>query len=297
MVKTDPLRKYKEIAVFGAGATGRAVVDSLVGKGIKIFVTENNEIKPKTRNKFRRRGVEFEEGGHSERVLTADLVVLSPGVPPNHKMVKEARNHGIPTIGEIELAYRLSPTDRIVAVTGTNGKSTTVNLINEILGFAGTSSVACGNIGTPFISQISSLTPSDVAVVEVSSYQLETTEKFKPHVAVLTNLQPDHLERHGSFEKYREAKLRIFNNQGERDYAVIKEGLDLEVPNRKPTLVEFCPGEPREVELLPHQKENVGAALAAVNCLVEETGCASPPPGPVTRGLNLPHRLESVGSP
>ncbi|MFB6214569.1 MAG: Mur ligase family protein [Candidatus Bipolaricaulia bacterium] len=203
---------------------------------------------------------------------------------------------GIPAIGELELAYRLSPTDRIVAVTGTNGKSTTVNLINEILEYAGVRSMACGNIGTPFISLIPSLNPSDVAVVEVSSYQLETTEKFKPHVAVLTNLDPDHLGRHGSFEKYREVKLRIFNNQGKEDYAVIKEGLDLEIPNKKPTPIEFYPREPRGTELSPPQEENVGAALAAVNCLVEGSELDSPPPEPVNQGLKLPHRLESVGT-
>lgn len=296
MDKGGLLEKYEEIAVFGAGATGRAVADFLVGEGVEVFVTEKNEINPETRNRFREGGVEFEEGGHSKRVLNSDLVILSPGVPPDLDLVREARKLGTPAFGEIELAYRLSPTSRIVAVTGTNGKSTTVKLINEILEYAGTSSVACGNIGTPFISVIPSLAPADVAVVEVSSYQLETMENFKPHVAVLTNLQPDHLGRHGSFKKYREVKLSLFDNQDEKDYAVINEGLAPEIPNKKPTTIEFCPREPEEGKLLPPQKENVGAALAAANCLLEEAGFDSPPPAPVSRGLNLPHRLESVGS-
>ncbi|MCF7889816.1 UDP-N-acetylmuramoyl-L-alanine--D-glutamate ligase [Candidatus Bipolaricaulota bacterium] len=296
MAKDGLLAKYEEIAVFGAGATGQAVVDYLTSKGVKVFVTEKDEIDPRTRNRFRKRGVKFEEDGHSERALNSDLIVLSPGVPPDHELVKEARNLGIPTIGEIELAYRLSPTDRIVAVTGTNGKSTTVNLIYEILKYMGTSSIACGNIGTPFISMIPSLAPDDAAVVEVSSYQLQTTEKFRPRVAVLTNLALDHLDRHGSFANYREVKLRLFNNQNERDYAVIKDGLDLKIPNKKPTEVEFRPREPRGMELSPHQKENVGAALAAANCLLEGPELDSPPSEPVNRGLNLPHRLEFAGT-
>lgn len=296
MGSDDLLEKSEKIAVFGAGLSGQAVVDYLVGKGVRIFVTEKNEINVETKSKFRERGVKFEEGGHSQRILKSDLIVLSPGVPLGHKRVKEARKLGIPTIGELELAYRLSPTDKIVAVTGTNGKSTTVNLINEILEYAGVSSKACGNIGTPFISLIPELAPSDAAVVEVSSYQLETTERFKPRVAVLTNLEHDHLKRHGSFEAYREIKLRIFANQGEEDYAVIKEGLNLDIPNKKPTPIEFYPREPRGMKLPPHQKENVGAALAAVNCLLEGTEFDSPPPEPVNQGLELSHRLEMVGT-
>ncbi|MBS3736059.1 MAG: UDP-N-acetylmuramoyl-L-alanine--D-glutamate ligase [Candidatus Bipolaricaulota bacterium] len=296
MGSNDLLEKSEKITVFGAGLSGQAVVDYLIGKGVKVFVTEKNEINSGTRSKFQERGVKFEEGGHSRRVLNSDLIVLSPGVPPDHERVKEARNLGIPVIGELELAYRLSPTNRIIGVTGTNGKSTTVNLIKEILEYAGVSSMACGNIGTPFISLIPELTPFDAAVVEVSSYQLETTERFKPRVAVLTNLEQDHLKRHESFEKYREVKLRIFNNQGEEDYAVIKEGLNLDIPNKKPTPIEFYPREHRGMELPPHQEENVGAALAAVNCLLEGTEFDSPPLEPVNRGLELPHRLEFVGT-
>ncbi len=294
MYKDGLLEKYKEIAVIGFGATGQAVVDFLSGEGVKVFVTEENRINTEIRNDFQQKGVKFEEGGHSKRVLDSELVVLSPGVPPDLDLIKETRSLGIPTIGEIELAYRVSPTNGIVAVTGTNGKSTTVNLIKEILEYAGMSSIACGNIGTPFISIVPSLTPSDVAVVEVSSYQLQTTKSFKPHVAVLTNLEPDHLGRHGSFGKYREAKLRLFNNQGEKDYAVVMGGFDGEIPNKRPTRIEFGPREPRGSKLLPHQKENVGAALVAANCLLGDKGFDRPPSKPVNNGLHLPHRLESV---
>ncbi len=296
MAKDRLLGEYDEIAVMGAGTTGQAVVDYLVEKGVNVFVTEKTELDPEARNSFRRKGVEFEEGKHSKRLLNSDMVVLSPGVPASHELVRRGRSLGIPTIGEIELAYRLSPTDKIIAVTGTNGKSTTVNLINELLKFSGTSSTACGNIGTPFISEVPSLSPTDVAVVEVSSYQLETVQKFKPRVSVLTNLGPDHLKRHGSVEKYREVKLKIFSNQNELDYAVINEKLDLEVPNKKPTSVEFSPLEIPELELTAPQKENVGAALEAVNCLLGEGGLNSPPPEPISQGLNLPHRLETIGS-
>lgn len=296
MGKNSLLEEYDEIAVMGAGTTGRAVVDHLVEVGADVFVTEKTKLDPEIRDGFKRRGVEFEEGGHSKRLLNYDLVVLSPGIPANHELVSRARSSGIPTIGEIELAYRLSPTDKIIAVTGTNGKSTTVNLINELLKFAGMSSTACGNIGTPFISEVPSLSPSDVAVVEVSSYQLETVKKFKPRVSVLTNLGLDHLKRHGSVEKYRKVKLKIFSNQNEGDYAVINGDLDLEIPNKKPTPIEFSPREIPEVELTPPQKENVGAAVEAVNCLLGKDGFSSPPPEPISNGLNLPHRLETIES-
>ena len=294
MYRDGLLEKYEEIAVIGFGATGRAVADFLVDKKVKVFVSERNSINPEIKANFQQKGVNFEEGSHSKRLLNSDLIVLSPGVDPEGDLLKEARELGISTIGEIEFAYMLSPTDKIVAVTGTNGKSTTVKLINEILNHQGINSIACGNIGTPFISVISSLSPADVAVVETSSYQLQTTEGFKPRVAVLTNLEPDHLERHGSFEKYSEVKLRVFNNQDEKDCAVIQRGLNQKITNGKPTKIEFGPREPLGTNLLPHQKENVGAALAAVNCLLENKELDRPPQEPVRKGLKLPHRLETV---
>jgi len=294
LYKDGLLEKYEEIAVIGFGATGQAVADFLVGKNVKVFVSERNRINPEIKANFQQKGIKFEEGSHSKRLLNSDLIVLSPGVHPEEDLLKEARELGISTIGEIEFAYLLSPTDKIVAVTGTNGKSTTVKLINEILNHQGINSISCGNIGTPFISVISSLTPADVAVVETSSYQLQTTESFKPRVAVLTNLEPDHLGRHGSFEKYSEAKLKVFRNQDEKDCAVIKRGLNREITNDKPTKIEFGPREPLDARLLPHQKENVGAALAAVNCLLETKKLDRPPPEPVRNGLQLPYRLETV---
>jgi len=290
------LERCGDISVIGFGTTGRAVVDYLAGEDIELFVSENNKIPPALKDDLNNRGIEFEENGNTEKVLASDLIVLSPGVPPNRGIAKKARKLGVATIGEIELAYRLSPTERIIGVTGTNGKSTTVNLINELLTARGTSSVACGNIGTPFISVLQSLEPTDVAVVEVSSYQLQTTENFKPRVAVLTNLEPDHLGRHGSFEEYRDAKLRLFRNQDEECYSVINEKLmpEISIQNIKPAVVEFHPAEPEELDLMPHQKENVGAALAAADCILEQPGSDSVPVEPVARGLELPHRLEPV---
>jgi UDP-N-acetylmuramoylalanine--D-glutamate ligase len=294
MIEGELLEKNQNLTVVGAGVTGRAVIDYFVDRGPSLFVTDAGPIGYENKEFFQRKGISYEEDGHSRQALDSDLLILSPGVSPDQELIEEARRRGIPAIGEIELAYRLSPTDQIVAVTGTNGKSTTVNLIKEILEYVGIGAVACGNIGKPFISVVSSLTPSDVAVVEVSSYQLQTTEKFSPRVAVLTNLEPDHLHRHGSFEKYRDVKLEIFANQEEGDWAIINENLDLETPNKNPTNTKFEPSEPDGMNLLSHQKENVGAAIKAVNCLIEENELSSLPPGPVRRGLKLPHRMEPV---
>jgi len=294
MIEDELLEKRRSLTVVGAGVTGRAVVDYFVEGEPALFVTDSEPISQENKEYFRRKGIGFEENGHSKRALDSDLLILSPGVPPDRGLAQEARRRGIPVIGEIELAYRLSPTDKIVAVTGTNGKSTTVNLIKEILEYVGVGAVACGNIGKPFISVVSSLSSSDVAVVEVSSYQLQTTEKFGPRVAVLTNLEPDHLHRHGSFEEYRDVKLEIFANQEEGDWAIINEKLDLELPNYKPTKITFEPSEPEGMSLLSHQKENVGAAIKAVDCLIEEDEPSALPPGPVRRGLKLPHRMEPV---
>ncbi|MFB6290719.1 MAG: UDP-N-acetylmuramoyl-L-alanine--D-glutamate ligase [Candidatus Bipolaricaulia bacterium] len=296
MFEGNLYENHEKITVVGAGKTGLAVVDFLDERKVDLFVTESNKLKSEIKNTFRKRGVKYEEDGHSRRALDTDLLVVSPGVPLDLDLIKRGRKMGIPVIGEIELAYRLSPTDRIVGVTGTNGKSTTVNLITELLKYGGERPVACGNIGKPFIEAIASLTPSDVAVVEVSSYQLQTTKRFKPKVAVLTNLEPDHLKRHGSFEKYRKIKLKIFENQQEEDYAVLNKKLNLEIENREPTRIEYEPSSPSRLKLTPHESDNVGAALTAANCILEGRSFNYPPVKPVRRGLNLPHRLESVST-
>jgi UDP-N-acetylmuramoylalanine--D-glutamate ligase len=157
----------------------------------------------------------------------ARAVVKSPGVPAEAPVIAQARERGIPVLGEVELAWRLIPNE-FVAVTGTNGKTTTVELIGHIHREAGLAVTVAGNVGTALSTLVDTLAPEAVVVCEVSSFQLEDTLAFAPEGAVLLNLAPDHLDRHGTFEAYREAKLRIFANQGNDDVAVAPVGLGVE---------------------------------------------------------------------
>jgi len=157
----------------------------------------------------------------------ARAVVKSPGVPAEAPVIAEARARGIPVLGEVEFAWRLIPNE-FIAVTGTNGKTTTTELIGHIHREAGLPVTVAGNVGTALSTYVDALAPDAVVVCEVSSFQLEDTLLFAPEGAVLLNLQPDHLDRHGTFENYRAAKLRVFANQGNDDVAVAPVGLGVE---------------------------------------------------------------------
>jgi UDP-N-acetylmuramoylalanine--D-glutamate ligase len=157
----------------------------------------------------------------------ARAVVKSPGVPAEAPVIAEARRRGVPVLGEVELAWRLIPNE-FIAVTGTNGKTTTTELIGHIHREAGLPVTVAGNVGTALSTYVDALAPEAVVVCEVSSFQLEDTVAFAPEGAVLLNLQPDHLDRHGTFEAYRAAKLKVFANQGNDDVAVAPAGLGIE---------------------------------------------------------------------
>ena len=166
-------------------------------------------------------GIELEVGGHgADKLRAADLIVLSPGVSPRVPDIAAARRRGVPVISEVELAARWLR-GRLVAVTGTKGKSTTVVVTGRMLEAGGRRAVVGGNIGVALSSQVEDSTPDVVHVVEVSSFQLELTETFRPWIAVCLNLSPDHLDRHASFEEYAGAKARLFANQTPDDAMVI----------------------------------------------------------------------------
>lgn len=165
-------------------------------------------------------GVPFETGGHADRLLTCDYLVVSPGVPQKAEILAKAREKGIPIFSEIEYASWVCQ-GPIVAVTGANGKTTTTTLLGEIFTAAGYDTYVCGNIGKPFADVALDVTEESVAVVEVSSFQLETIDEFHPEVALILNLTPDHIDRHGSFEAYRQAKYRITENQTAEDALVL----------------------------------------------------------------------------
>ncbi|HEY7477716.1 MAG TPA: UDP-N-acetylmuramoyl-L-alanine--D-glutamate ligase [Actinomycetota bacterium] len=202
--------------VIGAGVAGVAAAEALLAEGAQVRVTD---IRPASELAVAARleatGVEVRAGGHDATDLDdATLVVVSPGVSPDIDIVARARERKLPVWGEMELGARLASVPYL-AVTGTNGKTTTTGMVAAALEAAGHDAVACGNIGRPFPT--AARERHDVLVVEVSSFQLESQTSFHPVVSVLLNVAPDHLDRHGSLERYEEAKARVFANQGAGD--------------------------------------------------------------------------------
>jgi UDP-N-acetylmuramoylalanine--D-glutamate ligase len=210
------------VTVVGAARSGVAAALLLAERGARVTLTEaKSDLEQTTLDELRRAGVALELGAHRiETFTSADLLVVSPGVALDQPPIVAAREAGVPIIGELELASRWLP-GRIVAITGTKGKSTTTTLTGRMFDAGGLTAIVGGNIGTPLSSQVSASTPETFHIVEVSSFQLETIETFHPWIAVLLNLSSDHLDRHGSMEAYAAAKARIFENQTEDDFAVV----------------------------------------------------------------------------
>jgi len=219
--------------VVGLGRTGTAVAKFLHRRGARVTVTDLRGEKQlgAGAEEIRALGVAMELGGHrSETFRRAELVVLSPGVDHTVAVVREAAAAGAEVLGEIELASRFI-TAPLVAVTGTNGKTTTTELIAAMLRSAGKNVFVGGNIGKPLIGYVESGSRADVVVAEISSFQLDTTVRFHPQVAVLLNIAPDHLDRYPGFEAYAASKMRLFANQTPADVAVLN-GDDPNVPRR-----------------------------------------------------------------
>jgi UDP-N-acetylmuramoylalanine--D-glutamate ligase len=210
----------KRVTVAGAARSGLAAADLLARRGARVTLSDRRVQVPGT-DALRRLGVQLELGGHqTETFAGADLVVLSPGVPPDQAVVQAARQRGVPVIGEIELASRWLQ-GRVIAITGTKGKSTTTALTGRMLEAGGFKVTVGGNIGSPLSAQVSASTPDTLHVVETSSFQLEQIDTFRPWIAVMLNFSPDHLDRHPNVDAYGIAKARIFENQDARDWAVI----------------------------------------------------------------------------
>lgn len=233
----------RRVVVVGAARSGAAAAELLASRGAHVVVTD---LRPDIdeADRLRRSGIALELGGHRRETFTrADLVVVSPGVPFRQRDVEAARLAGIPVIGEIELASRWMR-GRIIAVTGTKGKSTTTTLTGRILQAGGLEATVGGNIGLALSAQVDKSTPDTIHVVEVSSFQLETTETFHPWIAVFLNFSPDHLDRHATVDEYREAKARVFANQVADDWAVINadDPIVLEMARRgRARLLRFAP--------------------------------------------------------
>jgi UDP-N-acetylmuramoylalanine--D-glutamate ligase len=226
----------KRVLVVGLGRTGVAVSLFAAAYGATVTATDS---KPESAlgeaaARLRAAGVRLELGGHPPSIFfEQDLIVVSPGVPANLAPMVLAHVSGIPVWSEIELAWRFLR-GKLVAITGSNGKTTTTSLVAHILESAGIPTLVGGNIGAPLISVVERSTDSTVTVAEVSSFQLETIEAFRPEIGVLLNLTPDHLDRHLSFADYAAAKMRLFENQLERDFAILNAD-DPEVTRRMPS--------------------------------------------------------------
>ncbi len=213
----------KKVLVVGLARTGAATVRFLAQRGARV---KGSEVKAEEElqaqlEALRGLTVEWEFGGHTQPFfLDAELIVVSPGVPLSLPLLKKATERGIPVISEVELAFRFLRRP-VIAITGTNGKTTTTTLIGEMLRASGQQAFVGGNIGYPLIQFAAGDQEEKWAVVEVSSYQLEGIETFRPAVAVLLNITEDHLDRYPSFQAYGKAKGRVFENQGKDDYAVL----------------------------------------------------------------------------
>jgi UDP-N-acetylmuramoylalanine--D-glutamate ligase len=207
------------VVVVGAARSGLAAAELLARKGAIVTLTDQRDAVA-GEDRLRAAGVALELGAPAPDLDRADLVVLSPGVPIELAAVAAARSRGIPVIGELELAWRWLR-GRVVAITGTKGKSTTTTLVGRMLAAAGRRVLVGGNIGVPLSSQVDQSTDDTVHVVEASSFQLETTETFRPWIAALLNFSPDHLDRHPDEAAYGRAKARIFANQVAGDWSVV----------------------------------------------------------------------------
>ncbi len=269
--------------VVGLARSGRAAAAALARRGVEVVAADRSDTAEAGR--LAELGVELRLGTEEESLVQGvELVVKSPGVPGASPLPAAARARGIPVWSEIELGYRLLRGNPFIGVTGTNGKTTTTELLGAIFRAAGRPVEVAGNVGTPLSEVAERIDPGAWIVCELSSFQLEDVHELVCDVAVLLNLEPDHLDRHGTFEAYRDAKLRIFERAR---VAIVPLGLGL-------AGIEFSAGDPLPAEpAIPgaHNRENAAAATAAARAAgIEDTAIAEA----LRTFPGVPHRLELV---
>ncbi len=280
--------KGKRVLVVGLGKSGVASALFLKARGAQVTVSDT-----KSPDQLREEipslldgGITVETGGHGERTFRQqELIVVSPGVPVDVPQLAQARELGIPVIGEIELAAHALQ-GQIIAITGSNGKTTTTALTGAIISGGGFKTLVGGNIGTPAISLAPETTPDSYIVLEVSSFQLETIETFRPKVAVVLNVTPDHLDRHGTFAGYLAAKARIFENQAADDFAVLNAD--------DPTCFQLAQGLRAQVRWFSRQREVERGAFVRDGRIFQRNG-GTQEVMPVSEiSLRGAHNLENV---
>ena len=258
--------RNKRVLVVGLARTGVATALFCAARGARVTATDTRTEKElgDTVAALRKAGVAFELGGHrQELILEADLIVPSPGVPADGPLLQFARSKGVTIWSEIELAYRFLK-GRLIGITGSNGKTTTTSLIEHILRSAGLSTILAGNIGTPLISCVEKSSDKTITVAELSSFQLELIEKFRPSISVFLNLTPDHLDRHHTLESYGAAKARIFENQTESDSAVLNAD--------DPCTTPYAPAKPQLYWFSRKQRVAQGAFVKESEILFRQEG-------------------------
>lgn len=211
----------KKIVILGGGESGVGAALLCKQQGYDVFLSDGGKMKDHYQHELEANRIDFESGGHSiDKILSADEVMKSPGIPNSNPVVAQLKAKNIPIISEMELAYRHKEESRIIGITGSNGKTTTTSLIYQICKSGGIDCAIVGNIGNSIARQIA-LDPKPLYVVEISSFQLDDIISFRPDVAVLTNITEDHLDRYDhDFEKYIAAKFNIVKNQTEQDFFI-----------------------------------------------------------------------------
>jgi len=280
--------KNKKVAIVGLARSGLASASLLYDLGADVCVTDKSD-SPAIRSaqaNLKSGRIKIELGGHSKGFIEGkDLVVISPGVPETSQAIIWARQANIPVISEIEVASILCPAD-IIAITGTNGKTTVTTLIGKILSADKKKVFTCGNIGNPFCGQVAKMQPGDYVSLEVSSFQLETISSFKPKIALILNLSRNHLDRYNGMQEYLEAKKRIFLNQDENDYLVL---------NRDDPAISGLAGQARSKKVYFSKEQglnpNQSAVLAAGGILGIEKNLML---GVLEEFKGVEHRMEHV---
>jgi len=319
--KLNGLQEGSKLTIVGAGVSGRALASLAVRLGFSVFVTDKAEINPKAKETIKIYGIEYEERGHTERALETDALVLSSGISPRASIIEAARKRGIPVVGELDFVFPYLKS-KVVGVTGTNGKTTTTSLIAHLLTNGGFKAEAVGNIGNALADY--AFSDHEWLVVEVSSFQLYWSQYASFYISVITNIAPDHLDWHGSYEEYFAAKTKIFNMTSDngigicqaRDAGEIKKKLNKTlkiipfVDNKN--MVISCPKgiyfedgqcilrdddeirlfDLRNVHLIgSHNLENAAMSAAAAYC-------SGLDPQTIEKGIDsfkaLPHRCEEI---
>jgi UDP-N-acetylmuramoylalanine--D-glutamate ligase len=278
----------KRVLVVGLARTGIATALFCAARGASVTATDSrveSEIGAEI-GKLRRGGVTLELGGHQEKsFLAQDLIIPSPGVSADAPLLQSARAERVAIWSEIELAYRFLK-GRLIGITGSNGKTTTASLVEHILKNAGFSTILAGNIGTPLIGCVEALRDDMVTVAELSSFQLELIDAFRPNIGLFLNLTPDHLDRHHTMEAYGAAKARLFENQTAEDFAV----LNADDPGTTP----YAPSRPQVYWFSHKQRVTHGAFVRGEEILFRRNGSEEV----VLKRENIPlagrHNLENV---